>query len=75
MKYLTKHLRSALWMIILMVMVAITSSLATMVHVANLHQDNWKYMQLEQRWANWPAKECYNALEIELLITGPIKDE
>lgn len=56
-------------------MVAITSSLATMVHVANLHQDNWKYMQLEQRWANWPAKECYNALEIELLITGPIKDE
>jgi len=26
---------------------------------------------LEQRWANWPDKECYSKENIELLIEGP----
>jgi hypothetical protein len=32
-------------------------------------------MQLENRWLNWPEKECYTRENIELLIEGPPKYE
>jgi hypothetical protein len=28
-------------------------------------------MQMENRWANWPQKDCYNAVEVELILNGP----
>ena len=42
-----------------------------MYYVALLPADKWEYMQVEQRWANWPDKECYTKENIELLIEGP----
>ena len=26
---------------------------------------------MENRWANWPQKDCYNAVEVELILNGP----
>ena len=54
-----------------MVLVAVTSSLATMLKVTNLPADQYKYMQMENRWANWPEKDCYNEIEVELILNGP----
>jgi hypothetical protein len=28
-------------------------------------------MQVSNRWANWPTKECYSETEIELILNGP----
>jgi hypothetical protein len=42
-----------------------------MHYVTSLPADEWEYMQLENRWLNWPEKECYHKLEVELLIEGP----
>ena len=42
-----------------------------MYHVSRLPADKWEYMQMEQRWANWPDEECYSKQNIELLIEGP----
>ena len=41
-----------------------------MYYIADLPADKWEYMQMEQRWANWPDKECYSKDNIELLIKG-----
>ena len=71
MKYLTKHLRSALWTITLMALVATVSSVMTMINVTNLPADQYEYMQMQNRWANWPEKDCYNAIEVELILNGP----
>ena len=42
-----------------------------MLKVTNLPADQYKYMQMENRWANWPEKDCYNAIEVELILNGP----
>ena len=54
-----------------MVFVALVSATATMYYIADLPAHKWEYMQMEQRWANWPDKECYSKENIELLIEGP----
>ena len=33
--------------------------------------DQYEYMQASNRWANWPTKECYSSIEIELILNGP----
>jgi hypothetical protein len=63
-----------LWTGIIMVCVALVSATATMYYIADLPADKWEYMQMEQRWANWPDKECYSKDNIELLIKGPTTD-
>ena len=60
-----------LWIGTIMVFVALISSAVTMYHVSSLPADSWKYMQVENRWANWPKKPCYSKENIELLIKGP----
>ena len=50
---------------------ATISSVATMYHVSNLPADQYEYMQVSNRWANWPTKECYSETEIELILNGP----
>ena len=50
---------------------ATISSVATMYHVSNLPADQYEYMQVSNRWANWPIKECYSETEIELILNGP----
>ena len=50
---------------------ATISSVATMYHVSNLPADQYEYMQVSNRWANWPIKECYSSTEIELILNGP----
>ncbi len=52
-------------------LIAITSSAATMYYAIQLPADKWKYIQVEQRWANWPDRECYSKENIKLLIEGP----
>ena len=47
------------------------SSGITMYYISQLPADKWKYMQMEQRWANWPDEECYSKNNVELLIKGP----
>ena len=42
-----------------------------MIKITNLPADQYKYMQMENRWANWPEKDCYNAIEVELILNGP----
>ncbi len=42
-----------------------------MYHVSNLSADKYEYMQVSNRWANWPEKDCYNAIEVELILNGP----
>tara|TARA_Y100001935_G_scaffold161291_1_gene132662 strand:+ start:935 stop:1081 length:147 start_codon:yes stop_codon:yes gene_type:complete len=32
-------------------------------------------MQVGNRWANWPTKDCYSYLEVELLIQGPKNEQ
>ena len=73
MKYhiLLKQFQKMLLICTIVVLTAITSSAATMYYVALLPADKWEYMQVEQRWANWPDKECYTKENIELLIEGP----
>ena len=46
-----------------------------MYHVSRLPADSWKYMQVENRWANWPEKTCYTKQNIELLIKGPKNEQ
>ncbi len=60
-----------LWIGTIVVFVALISASATMYHIAKLPADEWEYLMLEQRWANWPDKECYSKENIELLIEGP----
>jgi hypothetical protein len=57
------------------VLTGIMSSALTMHYVTHLPADEWEYMQLENRWLNWPEKECYTRENIELLIEGPPKYE
>ena len=59
-----------LWTGIIMVFVALVSATATMYYIADLPADKWEYMQMEQRWANWPDKDCYSKLEVELILNG-----
>ena len=42
-----------------------------MIKITNLPADQYQYMQMENRWANWPQKDCYNAVEVELILNGP----
>lgn len=42
-----------------------------MINVTNLPADQYEYMQMQNRWANWPEKDCYNAIEVELILNGP----
>ena len=69
MKHLIKRLLSALWTITLMALVALISSLATMIWAVDLPPDD--YTLLNTRWLNWPVQECYSRQNIELLIEGP----
>ena len=73
MKYhtLLKQFQQMLLICTIMALTAIISSAATMYHVSRLPADKWKYMQMEQRWANWPDEECYSKNNVELLIKGP----
>ncbi len=73
MKYhtLLKQFQRMFWISIIVVLIAITSSVATMYHVSNLPADQYEYMQASNRWANWPTKECYSSIEIELILNGP----
>ena len=32
-------------------------------------------MQVSNRWANWPTKECYSETEIELILNGPNNEQ
>ena len=59
-----------LWIGIIVVSVALISSVATMHHLSNLPADKYEYMQAHNRWANWPTKECYSKLEVELILNG-----
>jgi len=54
-----------------MALVATVSSVMTMINVTNLPADQYEYMQMQNRWANWPEKDCYNAIEVELILNGP----
>lgn len=54
-----------------MTLVATVSSVMTMINVTNLPADQYEYMQMQNRWANWPEKNCYNAIEVELILNGP----
>jgi hypothetical protein len=54
-----------------MALVATVSSIMTMINVTNLPADQYEYMQMQNRWANWPEKDCYNAIEVELILNGP----
>ena len=54
---------------------ATISSVATMYHVSNLPADQYEYMQVSNRWANWPIKECYSETEIELILNGPNNEQ
>ena len=60
-----------LWISIIVVYVALISSIATMHYVTNLPADQYRHMQASNRWANWPTKECYSESEIELILHGP----
>ena len=60
-----------LWIGIIVVSVALISSIATMHYISNLPADQYEYMQASNRWANWPTKECYSETEIELILNGP----
>jgi hypothetical protein len=42
-----------------------------MHYLSSLPADKWEYMQLHNRWANWPEKDCYDAIELEMIILGP----
>tara|TARA_R100001460_G_scaffold72898_4_gene113751 strand:- start:913 stop:1179 length:267 start_codon:yes stop_codon:yes gene_type:complete len=55
--------------VIITVFVAQVSCLATMIWAVDLPPD--RYTSLENRWLNWPEKECYTKENIELLIEGP----
>ena len=59
-----------LWTGIIMVSVALISSIATMHYISNLPADQYEYMQASNRWANWPTKECYSESEIDLILNG-----
>tara|TARA_B100000035_G_C20501303_1_gene337014 strand:+ start:79 stop:327 length:249 start_codon:yes stop_codon:yes gene_type:complete len=52
-----------------MALVALISSLATMIWAVDLPPDD--YTLLNTRWLNWPVQECYSRQNIELLIEGP----
>lgn len=54
-----------------MATVATISSLVTMIKISNLPADQYEYMQMQNRWANWPEKDCYDAIEVELILNGP----
>ena len=56
---------------IIMALTALVSSVATMHYLSSLPADKWEYMQMEQRWANWPEKDCYDPIESEMIILGP----
>jgi len=71
MKNPIKTLRSVLWTITLMALAAVISSVATMHYISSLPADQYKYMQMENRWLNWPQKDCYNPIEVEMIIQGP----
>ena len=60
-----------LWIGTIMAFVALISAIATMHYAVQLPADSWKYIQVENRWANWPEKDCYTKENIELLIEGP----
>ena len=68
---LLKQFHQMLWIGIIMALTALVSSVATMHYLSSLPADKWEYMQMEQRWANWPDKDCYSKENIELLIEGP----
>jgi hypothetical protein len=72
MKHLIKRLLSALWTITLMALVALMSSLATMIWAVDLPPDD--YTLLNTRWLNWPVQEYYSRQNIELLIEGPTQE-
>mgnify|MGYP003122514814 FL=1 len=54
-----------------MALAAVISSVATMHYISSLPADQYKYMQMENRWLNWPQKDCYNPIEVEMIIQGP----
>lgn len=64
-----------LWIGTIMVFVALISSIATMYHISNLPADKYEYMQVSNRWANWPTKECYSESEIDLILNGPKNEQ
>ena len=68
---LLKQFHQMLWIGIIMALTALVSSVATMHYLSSLPADKWEYMQMEQRWANWPEKDCYDPIELEMIILGP----
>ena len=64
-----------LWIGIIVVFVALISAIATMNYISSLPADRYEYMQVSNRWANWPTKDCYSYLEVELLIQGPKNEQ
>ena len=77
MKYhtLLKQFQQMFWISTIVVLTATISSVATMYHVSNLPADQYEYMQVSNRWANWPTKECYSETEIELILNGPNNEQ
>ena len=77
MKYhtLLKQFQKMFWISTIVVLTATISSVATMYHVSSLPADKYEYMQVGNRWANWPTKDCYSYLEVELLIQGPKNEQ
>lgn len=68
---LLKQFHQMLSIGIIMALTALVSSVATMHYLSSLPADKWEYMQMEQRWANWPEKDCYDPIELEMIILGP----
>jgi len=58
-----------LWICTIVVFVALTSSIATMIWCIGLPAD--EHIQITNRYLNWPEKECYSATDLEMIIEGP----
>ena len=72
---LLKQFQQMFWISTIVVLTATISSVATMYHVSNLPADQYEYMQVSNRWANWPTKECYSESEIDLILNGPNNEQ
>ena len=58
-----------LWTSTIVVFVALSSSIATMIWAVGLPTD--EHIEITNRYLNWPEKNCYDKDDIRMIIEGP----
>ena len=69
MKKFKATLKQYLYVSMLVFFTACASSIATMLYAVGLPTE--KHVEINNRYLNWPEKECYTQTDLDMIIEGP----